>query len=78
MHIRRMRLSHYLEKRKLGDAEFASLIGVDRSTVSRLRRTNQKPSEITLSAIVRATNGKVTANDFWLSQSTDRTTGQAA
>lgn len=61
-----MRLSDYLTKHKLSDDTFAERIGVNRSTVSRLRRTNQKPSEETLAAIVRVTNGKVTANDFWL------------
>lgn len=66
MHIQGMRLSDYLAKRKLSDEEFAAQIGVNRSTVSRLRRTNQKPSGETLEAIVRATRGKVTANDFWL------------
>lgn len=61
-----MRLSDYLTKHKLSEDQFAELIGVNRSTVNRLKRTNQKPSEQTLAAIVRVTNGKVTANDFWL------------
>lgn len=63
-----MTLQDYLTKRRLTDEEFAGKIGVNRSTVSRLRRTNQKPSEETLAAIVRATGGKVTANDFWLNR----------
>ena len=61
-----MRLSDYLRATEISDAEFALKIGVNRSTVSRLRRTNQKPTEETLAAIVRATGGTVTANDFWL------------
>lgn len=61
-----MKLSDYLEERGLKDEDFAALIGVDRTTVSRLRRTGQRPSQQTLEAIVAHTGGKVSANDFWL------------
>jgi transcriptional regulator with XRE-family HTH domain len=61
-----MKLSEYLQLAKVKDAEFALAIGKDRSTVSRLRRTNQRPSAETISAIARETKGAVTANDFWL------------
>jgi transcriptional regulator with XRE-family HTH domain len=63
-----MRLSEYLTLAKVKDAEFALRIGKDRSTVSRLRRTNQCPSRETIEAIARETKGAVTANDFWLAQ----------
>lgn len=64
-----MKLSAYLEKHNLSDDKFAELIGKSRPTVSRLRRqekTGQLPSRETIEAIARATNGEVTANDFWL------------
>lgn len=61
-----MKLSDYLEKKKIGDADFAGLIGKDRTTVSRLRRTNQCPSRATIREIARVTDGLVTADDFWL------------
>ena len=61
-----MKLSAYLEQTGLSDAEFAALIGVNRSTVSRLRRTDQCPSRQTIAAIAKVTEGKVSADDFWL------------
>lgn len=61
-----MKLSDYLSVNKISDADFAALIGVNRSTVSRLRRTGQCPSRQTVAAIARVTGGKVTADDFWL------------
>lgn len=61
-----MTLADYMTAKKLTDAEFAALVGVNRSTISRLRRLNQRPSFETMAAITQATRGKVTANDFWL------------
>lgn len=69
-----MKLSAYLAAEGLTDADFAERIGVNRSTVSRLRRTGQRPAFDTLNAIAAATGGKVTADDFWL----DATQGKAA
>lgn len=64
-----MTLAEYLRDRAISDADFAALIGVDRSTVNRLRRdTGQMPSAATLQAIAKATDGNVTANDFWLAR----------
>ena len=63
-----MRLSDYLKAADLDDAKFAALVGVNRSTISRLRRTNQRPSYQTVNAIAVATGGQVTADDFWLSE----------
>ncbi len=61
-----MKLSEYLELSGETDEQFAAKIGTDRSTVTRLRGTNQKPSAKTMAAIARETKGAVTANDFWL------------
>ncbi len=63
-----MKLADYLTLKGLSDADFGELIGKDRSTVSRLRRTNQCPSRETMQAIADATKGAVTANDFWLAE----------
>lgn len=62
-----MKLSAYLEAQGLTDEAFASMVGVNRTTISRLRRTGQRPAFDTLNAIAAATGGKVTADDFWLS-----------
>lgn len=64
-----MTLAQYLNEHAISDADFAVKIGVNRSTVSRLRRgdhTGQLPSRATIEAIAKETNGAVTANDFWL------------
>jgi len=62
-----MTLADFMKENRLTDADFAAKIAVDRSTVSRLRRTNQCPSRATMQAIAEATGGAVTADDFWLS-----------
>lgn len=59
-----MHLSDYMEAKGLSDDEVATAIGVDRSTVSRLRRSETRPSWKTSLAIREFTNGTVTADDF--------------
>lgn len=59
-----MKLSDYLEANAIIDGDFAKLIGVDRSTVARLRG-GQIPKQETMLAIHRETGGEVTANDFF-------------
>lgn len=58
------KLEAYLEANKLTDAEFAALIGKDRSSVTRLRTLKTKPTWDTAQRIAAATNGAVTPNDF--------------
>lgn len=60
-----MKLSTYLETNGLSDADFAALIGVDRSSVTRMRAGNQTPSLRTMQTIAEKTGGAVTANDFF-------------
>lgn len=60
-----MRLSDYLAQKGLSDADFAAKIGIDRSNVSRLRRTGQIPSPEVMRAIIKETGGRVTPNDFF-------------
>ena len=59
-----MHLSDFMESKSLSDQEVAEAIGVDRSTVSRLRRKETRPSWKTAIALRRFSNGAVTADDF--------------
>lgn len=54
-----MTLSEYMQREGLTDAEFAARAGIDRSTVSRLRRNKQWPRYDAALAIYQATGGKV-------------------
>lgn len=58
-----MTLTDYLKREALTDQQFADRVGVDRSTITRIR-AGQFPSRKTLEAISATTNGAVTANDF--------------
>lgn len=60
-----MKLETYLSANKISDAKFAEMIGVDRSSVSRMRSKGQIPSKDAILAIARVTGGEVTANDFF-------------
>lgn len=62
--INEMHLSQYMEWKKLGDAEVASRIGVDRATVSRIRRRIVRPDWATIALLNRMSRGAITANDF--------------
>ena len=63
-----MTLSEYLETNSLTLEAFGELIGRDKSTVSLLRRGKTKPDRETVDRIHRATDGQVTANDFFHAQ----------
>lgn len=60
-----MTLHQYLTDAKISDADFAKLIGVERSTVTRLRGGNQIPKPDLMRFIAEQTDGQVTANDFF-------------
>jgi DNA-binding transcriptional regulator YdaS (Cro superfamily) len=60
-----MQLEAYLTAAEISEADFAHLIGVDRSSVNRMRRGKQTPSAEVMRVIAEKTNGKVTANDFF-------------
>lgn len=64
-----MKLSSYLSKYNLSAGEFALLIGVNRSNVSRFCSGDRKPGLKTLEKIHEVTRGKVTASDFFEDQS---------
>lgn len=59
-----MHLADYMEANGLSDQDVADAIRVDRSTVSRLRRKETRPSWKTSRALRNFTDGKVTADDF--------------
>jgi transcriptional regulator with XRE-family HTH domain len=52
------------KKPKLTDAEFGALVGISQPQVSRLRAGLSRPSWATIDAIMTATKGKVSANDW--------------
>lgn len=60
-----MQLTDYLSQQDISDADFAALIGVDRSSVHRMRNGKQMPSVDVMRAIAEHTGGNVTANDFF-------------
>lgn len=60
-----MKLSDYLSANGLTLAAFAAKSGLSVPTVSRLRRGLNRPDWKTLDAINEATDGQVTANDFY-------------
>jgi transcriptional regulator with XRE-family HTH domain len=59
-----MKLSDYLKKEGLSDAEFARQLGVGRSSIGRYAAGKRKPRWEVLARIAKVTRGKVTALDF--------------
>jgi len=59
-----MRLSDYIAKQKLTNAEFARLAELSEGTISLLCRDEVWLSKATAEKILKASNGKVTPNDF--------------
>ena len=53
------KLAAYLEEHKISQREFARLIGIDNSVVSRFLSRDAKPKLATAVRIERATNGAV-------------------
>lgn len=59
-----MTLETYLKANAIKEADFASLIGVEQSTVNRLKRGSMPTREV-MARIFEATGGEVTGNDFY-------------
>lgn len=59
-----MTLADYLREQGLTARDFASRIGRDPSTVSRLARNQTRPTWDTVTAIQKATEGLVGPNDW--------------
>jgi transcriptional regulator with XRE-family HTH domain len=60
-----MRLRDYLDARNLTMAEFAGLIGVAPMTIHRYLNNGRIPRTDVMLAIIEATEGHVTADDFF-------------
>ena len=60
-----MTLAEYLKTESLTEAAFAAIVGVDQSTVHRLRAKGQVPSRDLMVTIFEKTGGKVRADDFF-------------
>jgi transcriptional regulator with XRE-family HTH domain len=59
-----MKLAEYLREQRKPAEVFAGEIGVSKSAVAMWARGARMPRREMLQKITRATNGKVTANDF--------------
>lgn len=59
-----MKLRHWLTSKNMTNAEFAALISVDESSVSRYVN-GRLPRKVILARVVEHTDGQVTANDFF-------------
>ena len=58
-----------MDEHKVSDAEFAERIGITRQAVHRYRANKRRPTNSELLAkITAATDGAVTANDFYGSE----------
>jgi transcriptional regulator with XRE-family HTH domain len=59
-----MKLEEWMKARALNDREVALTLGIDRATISRLRRGRQRPLWPLLERIVEMTEGAVKPDDF--------------
>lgn len=60
-----MKLAHYLAEKQATASQFARELGVPVSTVTRLLRGERRPGIELVARISAATNGVVTAEDFF-------------
>ena len=63
--LRPMKLATYLEANAIRPAAFAELLGVDTSTVYRLKADGQIPTPELMRKIVEVTDGAVRPDDFY-------------
>jgi transcriptional regulator with XRE-family HTH domain len=60
-----MRLQEYLTINRVSRAEFAQKIDVSVESIRRYLQTGRVPEPSVMEKIIEATEGKVTANDFF-------------
>lgn len=60
-----MTLAEYLNREQLKDADFAALVGCDRTTILRIRAKGQKPTPHLMERIAIETGGLVQPNDYF-------------
>lgn len=61
----RMKLSDYISDKQTTASRFAGEVGVPVSTITRLLRGERRPGIDLIARITSATNGAVTAEDFF-------------
>ena len=59
-----MHLAEYMHWKKLSDDDVAARIGINRATVSRIRRKKLRPGWDTIANLRRMSRGRITADDF--------------
>jgi predicted transcriptional regulator len=60
-----MRLDEYMEAEGLSHVQFANLCGISARALYRYAKHQRVPRELVMRAIIRATDHKVTPNDFF-------------
>ena len=60
-----MKLKRWIKQKDLSPASFARIIGVNRSTITRIIRNEIYPRRALVKKISRATRGEVTAADYY-------------
>lgn len=60
-----MTLADYLQTNELTDTAFAARLGVQQSTIHRIKKCGQIPSPVLMAAIFAETNGLVRPDDFY-------------
>lgn len=61
-----MKLKYYLRTNRVNQAQFAKRCGLSRATISRIISGERKPSLRVMQIIYKASEGKVTADDFFI------------
>lgn len=67
-----MNLRSYLSSRGISEAAFGQTIAVSQAAVNRYVRGERIPTPRIMARIVEATDGQVTANDFYADADTTR------
>lgn len=60
-----MKLTAWMDLAGIDDADLASKVGCDRSTIYRIRKGETRPSDALKIAIARETKGAVLPNDYF-------------
>lgn len=78
MHIvNAMRLDDYLKQHRTSPSRFAAMVGVNCSTIYRIRTGQTFPHKRTIQAIWDATDGQVGPNDLLMTGPHSTSTGDA-
>ena len=60
-----MTLAEWMTRNGLGDQDVAERVGVDRTTISRVRRGKGTPSGALVAALLKLSGGKIDAASFF-------------